>query len=240
MKIVKFSIEPIVQSGRLAAPSAVSTAAIVVAGLSLSCMPAVAQQQPSQIQLEEIVVEGVRPAQVPKPFAGGQVAAGARIGVLGNADIAKTPFSVTSYTEQFIRDRQARTASEALALDPSVRATQGTGAPFDSFYIRGFPINEGTSGEIAFDGVYGVAPSFRVFSDYAERIEVLKGPSAAISGVSPNGGIGGVVNIVPKRAEGDLTRFTLNYGSNARGGGQLDVSRRFGANREWGCGPSRA
>ncbi|WP_164107732.1 TonB-dependent receptor plug domain-containing protein, partial [Serratia marcescens] len=82
------------------------------------------------------------------------------------------PFSVSSYTDRFIRDRQASTASEALALDPSVRATQTTGAPFDSFYIRGFPINEGTSGEFAFDGVYGVAPSFRVFTDYAERIEV--------------------------------------------------------------------
>lgn len=234
MNFTKFSIEWMVRRGKLPALSAVSTTAIVVASLSLSCMPAVAQQQPRQIQLDEIVVEGVRPSQVPAPFAGGQVATGARIGVLGNTDLGKTPFSVTSYTEQFIRDRQARTASEALALDPSVRATQGTGAPFDSFYIRGFPINEGTSGEIAFDGVYGVAPSFRVFSDYAERIEVLKGPSAAIGGVSPNGGIGGVVNIVPKRAEGDLTRFTLNYGSNARGGGQLDVSRRFGANREWG------
>ncbi len=76
--------------------------------------------------------------------------------------------------------------SEALSRDPSVRATQTTGAPFDSFSIRGFPSGEGTSGEIAFDGIYGVAPSFRVFTDYAERIEVLKGPSAALSGSRPH------------------------------------------------------
>lgn len=197
---------------------------------------------PTGIQLEELSVAaqakdtkaGPSASRLPSAYAGGQVAQGARLGMLGNTDIAKSPFSVTSYTDKFIRDRQALTASEALALDPSVRATQSTGAPFDSFYIRGFPLNENTSGEVAFDGVYGIAPSFRVFTDYAERIEVLKGPSAALSGVSPNGGIGGVINIVPKRAGEDLTRITLDYGSTARGGGQFDLARRYGANREWG------
>lgn len=219
---------------KAAATGACMMTALVVVSVPLASTAVRAQQGQSQLQLDEIVVEGTGTSQVPPPFAGGQVATGARLGLLGNTDIRKSPFSVTSYTDQFIRDRQARTASEALALDPSVRATQSTGAPFDSFYIRGFPVNEGTSGEIAFDGVYGVAPSFRIFSDYAERIEVLKGPSAAITGVSPNGSIGGVINIVPKRAEEDLTRFTLNYASNARPGGQLDFARRFGANREWG------
>ncbi|KRE09967.1 energy transducer TonB [Bosea sp. Root381] len=204
---------------------------MAIASVPLACAPVAAQ---SPVQLDEIVVDGVAASQVPPAFAGGQVATGARLGILGNTETRKSPFSVTSYTDKFIRDRQARTAAEALALDPSVRATQSTGAPFDSFYIRGFPVNEGTSGEVAFDGVYGVAPSLRVFSDYAERIEVLKGPSAAISGVSPNGGIGGVVNIVPKRAGEDLTRVTLDYSSTARFGGQLDFARRFGANREWG------
>lgn len=199
---------------------------------------------PGGVLLDELSVEAQRsgaaeagPAasRLPPSYAGGQVARGGRVGLLGDTEIGKSPFSVTSYTERFIRDRQARTASEALALDPSVRATQTTGAPFDSFYIRGFPVNENTSGEFAFDGVYGVAPSFRIFTDYAERIEVLKGPTAALSGVAPNGGIGGVINIVPKRAGEDLTRFTLDYGSTARGGGQLDVARRYGASREWGA-----
>lgn len=212
-------------------PRSMSTAVMLVFGIS----GAAAQGASRTVELSEIVVEGQRsPSEVPPAFTGGQVATGARLGLLGNTEAKKSPFSASSYTEQFIRDRQARTASEALALDPSVRATQGTNAPFDSFYIRGFPINEGTSGEIAFDGVYGVAPSLRVFSDYAERVEALKGPSAALMGVSPNGGVGGVINIVPKRAQEDLTRVTLDYGSTARLGAQLDLARRFGANREWG------
>lgn len=156
------------------------------------------------------------------------------MGVLGNVDAKKSPFSVASYTDTLVRDRQARTVSEALILDPSVRATQTTGAPFDSFAIRGFPSNEGTSGEFAFDGIYGVAPSFRVFTDYAERIEVMKGPTAALSGVAPNGGVGGVINVVPKRASEDLTRLTFDYGSVARGGSGFDVARRYGDAREWG------
>lgn len=172
---------------------------------------------------------GVAPA-----FAGGQVAQGARLGLLGNTETRKSPFSATSYTEKFIRDQQAANVSQALALDPSVRATQGTGGQLDSFYIRGFPANEGQTSEIAFDGIYGVTPNLRVFTDYAERIEVLRGPSAPLSGIAPNGGVGGVINVVPKRAGQDLTRVTFDYGSPARGGTQLDVARRYGDAREWG------
>ncbi len=189
----------------------------------------------AEVRLDELTVATTAgPRGVVPAYAGGQVAAGGRLGLLGNVEAAKSPFSVTSYTDGFIRDRQAATVSEALALDPSVRATQTTGAPFDSLYIRGFPSNEGISGETAFDGLYGIAPNFRVFADYAERIEVLKGPSAALSGIAPAGGVGGTINIVPKRAGEDLTRLTLDYGSRARGGGQIDIARRGGENREWG------
>ncbi|MCP5893878.1 TonB-dependent siderophore receptor, partial [Klebsiella pneumoniae] len=48
-------------------------------------------------------------------------------------------------------------------------------------------------------------------------------------------GIGGSVNLIPKRAgpEG-LTRATLNYTSSAHFGGSFDLSRRFGRGGEWG------
>jgi iron complex outermembrane receptor protein len=165
--------------------------------------PAAVQPQPSQ--------PGVVPA-----FAGGQVAQGARLGMLGNTSTMTSPFNVTSYTDKFIRDQQAATGADALILDPSVRSTHPTGGIVDSFNIRGFPINEGNNGEFAFEGLYGIAPSYRIFTDYVERIEVLKGPSAALSGIAPNGGVGGVINVVPKRAGEDLTRLTASYGSTSR------------------------
>lgn len=174
-----------------------------------------------------------QPGVVPA-FAGGQVAQGARLGLLGNTDTMKSPFSATSYTDKFIRDQQAATGADALILDPSVRSSHPTGGVVDSFNIRGFPINEGNNGEFAFEGLYGIAPTYRIFTDYVERIEVLKGPSAALSGMAPNGGVGGVINVVPKRAEEDLTRFTAGYGSVARFGGHWDIARRYGDSKQWG------
>jgi iron complex outermembrane receptor protein len=127
------------------------------------------------------------------------------------------------------------TVADALERDPSVRSTGQTGGIVDSFFIRGFPVGEGNLGELAFDGVYGVAPNYRVFTEYAERVEVLKGPGALMYGISPNSGVGGVINIVPKRALAeDLTRFTASYSSDSQAGGHLDISRRFGEDKQWG------
>ena len=185
--------------------------------------------------LPAVTVSGERTGGLPQPYAGGQAARGGRLGLLGNTDTMKTPFSVSSYTAQMIQDRQAVTVADVLAADSSVRSTGQTGGLLDAFFIRGFPIGEGNLGEIAFDGQYGVAPNYRVFSDYAERVEVIKGPAALLYGMSPNSGIGGVINIVPKRAlNTDLTRFTADYTSNSQAGGHLDVSRRFGADRQFG------
>ncbi|MBN6775661.1 TonB-dependent siderophore receptor [Pseudomonas granadensis] len=172
---------------------------------------------------------------LPETLAGGQVARGARLGMLGNKDVMDTPFSVTSYTAKTLADLQTVTVADALERDPSVRSTGQTGGIVDSFFIRGFPIGEGNLGELAFDGVYGVAPNYRVFTDYAERVEVLKGPGALMYGISPNSGVGGVINIVPKRPlDEDLTRFTGSYASDSQVGGHLDLSRRFGSENQFG------
>lgn len=172
---------------------------------------------------------------LPETLAGGQVARGARLGMMGNKDVMETPFSVTSYTAKTLADLQTVTVADALERDPSVRSTGQTGGIVDSFFIRGFPIGEGNLGELAFDGVYGVAPNYRVFTDYAERVEVLKGPGALMYGISPNSGVGGVINIVPKRPlDEDLTRFTGSYASDSQVGGHLDLSRRFGSENQFG------
>jgi iron complex outermembrane receptor protein len=175
------------------------------------------------------------PTALPETLAGGQVARGARLGMMGNKDVMDTPFSVTSYTAKTLADLQTVTVADALQRDPSVRSTGQTGGIVDSFFIRGFPIGEGNIGELAFDGVYGVAPNYRVFTEYAERVEVLKGPGALMYGISPNSGVGGVINIVPKRPlDEDLTRFTGSYASDSQVGGHLDLSRRFGEENQFG------
>lgn len=168
-------------------------------------------------------------------YAGGQVTRGARAGLLGDRRNTDLPFSVSSYTARHIADVQAATLADVLNRDASTRFTGQTGGVTDSFFIRGFPINEGNVSEVAFDGVYGVSPNYHLFKEYIERVEVLKGPAALLYGMSPNGGVGGVVNVVPKRPLGqDLTRLTADYTSDAQVGGAIDVSRRFGSDRQFG------
>jgi iron complex outermembrane receptor protein len=199
--------------------------------------PAATDDSTPSLTLDTTTIDGRYngPTALPDVLAGGQVARGARLGMMGNKDLMDTPFSVTSYTAKTLADLQTVTVADALERDPSVRSTGQTGGIVDSFFIRGFAIGEGNLGELAYDGVYGVAPNYRVFTEYAERVEVLKGPGALMYGISPNSGVGGVINIVPKRPlDQDLTRFTGSYASDSQAGGHLDISRRFGEENQFG------
>ncbi|MDI3252937.1 MULTISPECIES: TonB-dependent receptor [unclassified Pseudomonas] len=192
---------------------------------------------PGQVTLSDITVSAPEPraSDLPPLYAGGQAATGARLGMLGNTDVIDAPFSVSAYTAALIQDQQATTVGNVLERDSSVRSTGQTGGIVDSFFIRGFPVGEGNLGELAFDGVYGVASNYRVFTDYAERIEVVKGPGALLYGMSPNSAVGGVINVVPKRSlDEDLTRYTASYTQDAQVGSHLDISRRFGDERHFG------
>ena len=190
-----------------------------------------------RVTLEETTIDGIdtRSDSLPPVYPGGQVATGSRLGMLGNTAVMDAPFSVSTYTAALIKDQQAKTVGDVLERDSSVRSTGQTGGIVASFFLRGFPVGEGNLGELAFDGVYGVASNYRVFTEYAERIEVVKGPGALLYGMSPNSAVGGVINVVPKRSlDEDLTRFTASYAQDAQLGGHLDLSRRFGEERRFG------
>jgi len=165
-------------------------------------------------------------------YAGGQVARGGRLGVLGNVDLMDAPFAVTAYTSEFIADQQAGTIAGVLRSDPSVRFTTSDGHNAENFTIRGFEVN---SSEIALNGLYGLLPGAHVPTEFLERVEIFKGPSAMLSGLSPIGSIGGVINLVPKRA-GDvpLTRLTTGFSSSSRFGTAIDVARRVGDEQRLG------
>lgn len=190
------------------------------------------------IQLDPVIVRGsALPTQAqignnPAPYAGGQVAKGGQVGLFGNRDIMDTPFSQTNYTSQVIRDQQARTVTDVLANNPSVRMATTETAFLPSTYMRGFFVSPW---DISMNGIYGVIPGQTINADFVERIEVLLGPSALVNGLPPMGSIGGTINIVPKRAENTpITRFTVPYASTGQVGGVADVGRRFGENKEFG------
>ncbi|NHZ89845.1 TonB-dependent siderophore receptor [Massilia sp. CCM 8733] len=202
-------------------------------GLGASAWSGAATAQAAR-ELTPITVTATReslPGEAPLPYAGGQVARGARLGMLGNADNMAVPFNVTAYTAELMVNQQARSLADVMANDPAVQMN----GPwyFDNFYIRGFAINRQ---EIGFDGMYGIASAEGNVLQGVERVEVLKGPSTLISGSAPRGAAGGAINLVPKRAaDTALTQLTASYLSDANIGAHLDVGRRFGADNAFGA-----
>jgi len=81
------------------------------------------------------------PEALPPVYAGGQVATGARLGLLGNVDVMDTPFNTTSFTSELIENQQARTLADVVRNDPSVRYTTSSGHAYENFRIRGFDVN---------------------------------------------------------------------------------------------------
>ena len=120
-----------------------------------------AEQTGSTILLDPVTVAGTGTSplsdieNLPSPYAGGQVARGARIGVLGNQDMMETPFSATGYTEQAIRNQQAESIADVMANDPSVRSGYGFGNFSELFVVRGFPL---AMEDVSMDGLYGTTP----------------------------------------------------------------------------------
>ncbi|HMN81084.1 MAG TPA: TonB-dependent receptor, partial [Burkholderiaceae bacterium] len=177
------------------------------------------------------VIEKRSASDLPKTYAGGQLARGARAGALGNLDAMSMPFNITAYTSELILQQQARTVMDVLANDPSVRGNSFFF--YDNFLVRGFPLNR--MGVATFDGLYGIASIEGIPLEGLERVELLKGPSTFVNGLSPFGAVGGALNLVPKRAGSEpLNRLTLNYQSKSIFGAHLDVGRRFGENQELG------
>ncbi|NWN49620.1 TonB-dependent siderophore receptor [Pseudomonas sp. MAFF 301514] len=201
--------------------------------LSLS---AHAGQEGSTLELgaTSISADAPAPGALPPVYAGGQVARGAQLGVLGNQDIMDVPFSMSSYTEKLIRDRQAETIGDLLLNDSSVRQASGYANQAQTFMIRGLPL---AGDDMSFNGLYGILPRQIMSTDALERVEVFKGPNAFINGVTPTGsGIGGGVNLQPKRADDlPLRRFSTDISSDGRVGEHLDIGQRFGEDNQFGA-----
>lgn len=168
------------------------------------------------------------------------MATGGSLGLLGNRGVMNTPFNQTNYTAELIANQQARTIRDVLMNDPSVRVIQAAGGGADSLFIRGFYYD---SGDYFLNGLAGIAPYYSTGANFIERVEVLKGPSALLNGMtvggqggsSAGGAVGGTVNLITKHApDVDIMRLTGTYVSRSQFGQHIDVSRRYGERNEWG------
>jgi iron complex outermembrane recepter protein len=206
------------------------TKSTVRTALGLSAATAVlAAATPAMAQAdaagEEIIVTAQRNNQT-------KVTGGGNVGVFGTKAAEDIPFNIRSYNEALILNQQPDTLGEVLENDPTVRTALGFGIAGEVFVIRGFDLS---SDDVGFDGLYGVTPRQLVAPELFSSVQVINGASAFLNGAAPGGsGIGGSVNLIPKKAERDMVRATLGYTSASHISGAVDVARRFGANGEWG------
>lgn len=206
-------------------------ASVSVAGLG---QVALAQQDSDEARLETVIVTGeASQVELTEEFTGGQVARGGRAGLLGNLDFLDAPFSGTAYTSDLVTAQQSDSVGDVLQNDPVVRVAKGFGNFQEVYVIRGFPVY---SDDVTLNGVYGILPRQFVAAELLERVEVFRGANAFINGAAPGGsGVGGTINLVPKRApDGGIRRVTVGFENDGQAYGAVDLGTRFGPMDEWG------
>ena len=182
--------------------------------------------------LPEVQVKDKAIKELPVEYAGGQVARGGKVGLLGNKELLDTPFSATQYTSKLIEDQQAQNLGDVLVNDPSIRNTYSRGSGRDEFNIRGFTL---FNYDAMFNGLYGISPRDSSSMIGIERVEVLRGPNALLNGIAPGGSVGGAINLVPKRAGYQpLNRLTMSFIDDSQFAAHADVARRYGADQQLG------
>ena len=182
----------------------------LLAGNSLGPAPALAQEddppaaqdaaesatEESQgdVELAPVEVEAVRPSPFgPTPgYAPERSATATRL----NLSLDETPASVQVVPRQVLEDSGAERVEDALDFTAGVNRTNSFGNTQDGFLLRGFDATFAEDGVVsggAVANIFGKRDSATV-----ERVEVLRGPAAALYGP---GSPGGVVNVVTKRPQ---------------------------------------
>lgn len=198
--------------------------------LTLACFSASfahAAEEQSHV-LETVKVQSSADASkegLSEAYAGGQVAEGGSLGILGKQDSLETPYNFTNYTELLIEDQQAESVGDVLLNDPAVRVARGFGNFQQVYLVRGLPVY---SDDMSYNGLYGLLPRQYLSSEFIQRVQVFRGANAFLNGAAPGGsGLGGAINVLPKRAPNyAVNQFTLGVESGGQGYGAVDLARR--------------
>ena len=190
-------------------------------------------------QPETMVVQGVEGGdfkaggeELVPAYLDGQIAHGGRLGMLGEQKAMDVPFNVIGYTSKLVQDQQAKTIADVVKNDAGVQAVQGYGNFAETYRIRGFKLD---GDDMTMGGLSGVVPRQVMDTQMLERIEVFKGANALVNGAASSG-VGGMINLEPKRAEDiPTTRLGVDYTSDSQVGGSLDLGRRFGDDNQFGA-----
>ena len=194
---------------------------LAVATLLALAATAQAQQSLPEVKVQEAPSErdgasnGYRPTQV------------RQLGVLGDAALLDTPFSVNIMSTELLQNLQASKPDDAFRYNPVVQLSSPQSRFFTSLTLRGFSV--GSTKRI--DGIPSTTTYVNTDLEDKERIEVLTGLSGFLYG---SGNVGGTVNYVLKRpVYQPLARVTVGNtdGANVRlhgdFGGAIDTEGRL-------------
>ncbi len=164
----------------LTAVSAGALSLCALAGPSVSAQSIDADDE-ARREREEITVTGVR-----QPYR-------------GDFALREIPQAIATIDDSVIEENAILRLTDALDLNASVVRQNTLGGLWDSFAVRGFVGDENLPSGYLVNG-FNAGRGFSGQRDVAgiERVEVLKGPAAAVLG---RGEPGGSINIVTKQAE---------------------------------------
>jgi len=146
----------------------------------------------------------------------------------GDQPLATTPIPATRYGEAELTEQGVTRLSGLTGLHASVSDAYNTTGYWDYLSVRGFLLDNRFN--YRRDGLPVNAETSLPLANKS-GVEVLRGSSGIQAGTSAPGGL---VNLLVKRPDRDLTRFHLGWAEGGRVGAQADVSRRLGEAGEFG------
>ncbi|MBS0221419.1 MAG: TonB-dependent siderophore receptor [Proteobacteria bacterium] len=164
--------------------------------VTLQKATAAAGQPADAVQLAPVVVQGARPETATGPVKG-FVAHQSATATKTDTPLLETPQAISVISRDQIRAQNAQTLNEAVHYSPGVASNSvAVDSRFDAIRVRGFAT------PIYLDGMLlPTDPSrfaqMRVDPFGLERAEILRGPSSALYGQLPPGGMINLVSLRP-------------------------------------------
>ncbi len=186
-----------------------------------------AAEETMQGNLDEVVVEGSRDV-----LPGGMAKEITPVGIVGTQNIMSAPMTVTNLSQKAITTFASPNTglSDALSLDPSVRADRG--GTYTDISIRGI-YQSGHSYYV--NGIPGLLCQENIPYYWVDSASIISGPNLGVNATAFSEAAAGTVNLTSKAAtsEGNSDlKITYRGGSSMQEA--VDVGRRFGENDKYG------
>lgn len=202
------------------------------------CAAPVSAETIETFNLDEMVVESSRNHKTPLP--GGFNNDSSRVGLLGETEVIKAPFTVQSITEDTVSKMAMpnQDLDTVLSNVPAIRT--GTSPIKTDFSIRGVYTNAASYYVNNIPGFFVMATG--PVTNTVGSIDAMIGPAATLNGSTQSfqtpknaGSTPGAIYLNTKRAgENDFIKYTQTFAGYGDYGEYLDISQRFGKDRNIG------